>query len=78
MTCAGTTGLATVKALDQVNLHVDVTAFVVVLGTCGSGKTIAKFRRSAAPYAEKTEPIRLSEFSWLGGTAPGAVSGPWS
>lgn len=32
-------GDTTVKALDQVNLHVDETAFVVVLGTSGSGKT---------------------------------------
>ena len=32
-------GDATVKALDQVDLHVDETAFVVVLGTSGSGKT---------------------------------------
>ena len=28
-----------VKAVDQVNLHVDETAFVVVLGASGSGKT---------------------------------------
>jgi putative ABC transport system ATP-binding protein len=32
-------GETTVKALGQVNLHVDETAFVVVLGTSGSGKT---------------------------------------
>ncbi len=32
-------GDTTVKALDQVNLHVDETAFVVVLGASGSGKT---------------------------------------
>jgi putative ABC transport system ATP-binding protein len=32
-------GGSTVKALDQVNLHVDDTAFVVVLGASGSGKT---------------------------------------
>jgi putative ABC transport system ATP-binding protein len=32
-------GDAVVKALDQVNLHVDDTAFVVVLGASGSGKT---------------------------------------
>lgn len=34
-----TVGGATVKALDQVNLHVDEQAFVVVLGASGSGKT---------------------------------------
>ncbi|WIY01032.1 ABC transporter ATP-binding protein [Amycolatopsis mongoliensis] len=34
-----TVGGATVKALDQVNLHVDESAFVVVLGASGSGKT---------------------------------------
>jgi len=32
-------GDATVTALDTVNLHVDETAFVVVLGASGSGKT---------------------------------------
>ncbi|MGE5291415.1 MAG: ABC transporter ATP-binding protein [Micromonosporaceae bacterium] len=32
-------GDAVVKAIDQVNLHVDETAFVVVLGASGSGKT---------------------------------------
>lgn len=32
-------GDTTVKALDQVNLHVDETSFVVVLGASGSGKT---------------------------------------
>ena len=32
-------GDTTVKALDQVNLHVDESAFVVVLGASGSGKT---------------------------------------
>jgi putative ABC transport system ATP-binding protein len=32
-------GDAVVKALDQVNLHVDESAFVVVLGASGSGKT---------------------------------------
>jgi len=32
-------GDTTVKALDQVNLHVDDAAFVVVLGASGSGKT---------------------------------------
>jgi putative ABC transport system ATP-binding protein len=32
-------GDSTVKALDHVNLHVDETAFVVVLGASGSGKT---------------------------------------
>jgi putative ABC transport system ATP-binding protein len=34
-----TVGDTVVKALDQVNLHVDETAFVVVLGASGSGKT---------------------------------------
>ncbi len=34
-----TVGDTTVKALDQVNLHVYETAFVVVLGASGSGKT---------------------------------------
>jgi putative ABC transport system ATP-binding protein len=34
-----TVGDTTVKALDDVNLHVDETAFVVVLGASGSGKT---------------------------------------
>ena len=32
-------GDTTVKALDQVNLHVDESAFLVVLGASGSGKT---------------------------------------
>ncbi|GAB2456969.1 ABC transporter ATP-binding protein [Jatrophihabitans fulvus] len=32
-------GDSVVKALDQVNLHVDEAAFVVVLGASGSGKT---------------------------------------
>jgi putative ABC transport system ATP-binding protein len=32
-------GGTVVKAADQVNLHVDETAFVVVLGASGSGKT---------------------------------------
>jgi putative ABC transport system ATP-binding protein len=32
-------GDTVVKALDQVNLHVDESAFVVVLGASGSGKT---------------------------------------
>ena len=32
-------GDTVVRALDQVNLHVDETAFVVVLGASGSGKT---------------------------------------
>ena len=32
-------GDAVVKAVDEVNLHVDETAFVVVLGASGSGKT---------------------------------------
>ena len=32
-------GDVVVKAVDQVNLHVDETAFVVVLGASGSGKT---------------------------------------
>ncbi len=32
-------GDTVVKALDEVNLHVDETAFVVVLGASGSGKT---------------------------------------
>ncbi len=32
-------GDTVVKAVDQVNLHVDETAFVVVLGASGSGKT---------------------------------------
>src|SRR5512138_927263 len=32
-------GDTVVKALDQVNLHVDDRAFVVVLGASGSGKT---------------------------------------
>jgi putative ABC transport system ATP-binding protein len=32
-------GANVVKALDQVNLHVDESAFVVVLGPSGSGKT---------------------------------------
>jgi putative ABC transport system ATP-binding protein len=32
-------GRAVVKAVDDVNLHVDETAFVVVLGPSGSGKT---------------------------------------
>ena len=32
-------GDSVVRALDQVNLHVDETAFVVVLGASGSGKT---------------------------------------
>ena len=32
-------GDTVVKALDQVNLHVDEAAFVVVLGASGSGKT---------------------------------------
>jgi putative ABC transport system ATP-binding protein len=32
-------GGGVVKALDEVNLHVDDTAFVVVLGASGSGKT---------------------------------------
>ena len=32
-------GDTTVKALDQVNLHVDEAAFLVVLGASGSGKT---------------------------------------
>ncbi len=32
-------GGSVVKAVDQVNLHVDETAFVVVLGASGSGKT---------------------------------------
>jgi putative ABC transport system ATP-binding protein len=32
-------GDSVVKALDQVNLHVDDSAFVVVLGASGSGKT---------------------------------------
>lgn len=32
-------GGSTVKAVDQVNLHVDEAAFVVVLGASGSGKT---------------------------------------
>jgi putative ABC transport system ATP-binding protein len=32
-------GGGVVKALDQVNLHVDESAFVVVLGASGSGKT---------------------------------------
>jgi putative ABC transport system ATP-binding protein len=32
-------GGSVVKALDQVNLHVDEAAFVVVLGASGSGKT---------------------------------------
>ena len=32
-------GDTTVQALDQVNLHVDETSFVVVLGASGSGKT---------------------------------------
>jgi putative ABC transport system ATP-binding protein len=32
-------GGTVVKALDQVNLHVDETAFLVVLGASGSGKT---------------------------------------
>ena len=32
-------GGTVVKAVDQVNLHVDETAFVVVLGASGSGKT---------------------------------------
>jgi putative ABC transport system ATP-binding protein len=34
-----TVGDTTVKALDQVNLHVDETAFLVILGASGSGKT---------------------------------------
>jgi putative ABC transport system ATP-binding protein len=34
-----TVGDAEVKALDRVNLHVDETAFLVVLGASGSGKT---------------------------------------
>jgi putative ABC transport system ATP-binding protein len=34
-----TVGDSMVRALDQVNLHVDETAFVVVLGASGSGKT---------------------------------------
>lgn len=34
-----TVGDTTVKALDAINLHVDETAFVVVLGASGSGKT---------------------------------------
>jgi putative ABC transport system ATP-binding protein len=34
-----TVGGTVVKALDQVNLHVDDAAFVVVLGASGSGKT---------------------------------------
>ena len=34
-----TVGETVVKALDEVNLHVDETAFVVVLGASGSGKT---------------------------------------
>jgi putative ABC transport system ATP-binding protein len=34
-----TVGGTVVKALDQVNLHVDETAFLVVLGASGSGKT---------------------------------------
>ena len=34
-----TVGGTVVKALDQVNLHVDEAAFVVVLGASGSGKT---------------------------------------
>jgi putative ABC transport system ATP-binding protein len=34
-----TVGGTVVKALDAVNLHVDETAFVVVLGASGSGKT---------------------------------------
>ena len=34
-----TVGDTVVKALDQVNLHVDEAAFVVVLGASGSGKT---------------------------------------
>ena len=34
-----TVGGSTVRALDQVNLHVDEAAFVVVLGASGSGKT---------------------------------------
>src|SRR5215468_4091605 len=32
-------GNTVVKAIDQVNLHVDEAAFVVVLGASGSGKT---------------------------------------
>ncbi|HEU5155892.1 MAG TPA: ABC transporter ATP-binding protein [Streptosporangiaceae bacterium] len=34
-----TVGGAVVKALDEVNLHVDEASFVVVLGASGSGKT---------------------------------------
>jgi putative ABC transport system ATP-binding protein len=34
-----TVGGSTVRALDQINLHVDEAAFVVVLGASGSGKT---------------------------------------
>ncbi|MDA8296909.1 MAG: ABC transporter ATP-binding protein [Actinomycetota bacterium] len=33
------TGTGAVKAIDDVNLHVDAAAFVVVLGPSGSGKT---------------------------------------
>lgn len=32
-------GDSVVKAVDQINLHVDEAAFVVVLGPSGSGKT---------------------------------------
>ncbi|HET6794719.1 MAG TPA: ABC transporter ATP-binding protein [Acidimicrobiales bacterium] len=34
-----TVGDTTVRALDEVNLHVDEAAFVVILGASGSGKT---------------------------------------
>ena len=39
-------GSTVVKAVDQVNLHVDETAFVVVLGASGSGKTTLLMRKA--------------------------------
>jgi putative ABC transport system ATP-binding protein len=41
-------GDTVVKALDRVNLHVDESAFVVVLGASGSGKTTPAQRHRCA------------------------------
>src|SRR5512146_301704 len=52
-------GGTVVKAVDQVNLHVDETAFVVVLGASGSGKTTL-LNLVGALDAPTTGTIRLS------------------